>query len=75
MAAHWWKAAPEGVNLMTFGFVHGVDGTSPSFYTISGLGLMTHGFVWRLNDIWVNWDDIYVQNVTWTACDCSAACD
>lgn len=83
MAGHWWKTGVEGTNLETFGFVHA---WSESMYLISPVGVVTYGFVWRLNDIWENWDNENVQavswtdnnniqNVTWTACDCSEWCD
>ena len=37
-----------------------------SLFVVSGYGLNTFGFIWAVNDIWVNCDTC--SDVTWTDC-------
>lgn len=64
------KASFNGGALETFGLI--VSNLSPYFY-VSGLAISTFGFVYGTGDTWVNADNI--QEITWSACDCSALCE
>lgn len=42
---------------------------------VSGAALLTAGLVYSVADAWLDWDNEYVEDVSWTACDCSLICD
>lgn len=68
MAVYPFKVKINPLALNDFGFV-GLDGA----YALSGYGLTTFGFIWGVNDIWVDADDC--QDVTWDDCACAEDCD
>lgn len=46
-----------------------------SEFFVSGSSLLTAGFIYNIADAWINWDDEYIENVTWTDCDCDLVCE
>lgn len=53
--------------------VDGIVSKTSGSNVLSPLSLTTFGFLYLINDIWLNADNI-VQ-VTWTNCDCDTTCD
>lgn len=51
----------------------GIDAKSSAAELLSPLSLITFGFLYLINDIWVNADNI--QHVTWTNDSCDTMCD
>lgn len=62
------NAVTDGVGQLTYGLTWWPD-TGAS---ISGLGLVTNGFLWLKNDIWVDCDPCV--DATWEDCDCNDQC-
>lgn len=64
MAYYPWKVDTDGFNTSSYGLC-----SYPADRILtSGLGLLTHGFIWRLTDIWTYQDSLIAQAVTWTDC-------
>ena len=43
-------------------------------YFVSGAALLTAGLVYSVADAWLNWDNEYIDDTTWTPC-CELICE
>jgi hypothetical protein len=65
----------NAINAVTNGpgqLTEGLTWNPDTGWSVSGLGLVTFGFLWLRNDIWV--DCAPCEDVTWTDCDCCENC-
>jgi len=62
------NATIDGAGQETYGLTWG----PLTGYSISGLGLVTYGFLWLKNDIWVDCCEVY--EAVWVECECNTAC-
>lgn len=65
------NATINGGGLLTTGLTWNPNSSMPG-WSISGLGLVTDGFLWLLGDIWVDVDPPLDPN--WQECPCAANC-
>lgn len=63
------NAVIDGQGQLDYGLCWG----PPTGDSISGLGLLTYGFVWLRNDIWV--PGLLPIDPGWVPCDCCANCN